>query len=71
MTPSGAYRHAHVAQGPFFHPKMPCVITVISQESSIILGLSMTIRGFRFRIIGYDNNVLKLRIYGFTVVSCV
>ena len=21
MTPSGAYRHAHVAQGPFFHPK--------------------------------------------------
>ena len=20
MTPSGAYRHAHVAQGPFFHP---------------------------------------------------
>ena len=21
MSPSGAYRHAHVAQGPFFHPK--------------------------------------------------
>ena len=21
MTPSAAYRHAHVAQGPFFHPK--------------------------------------------------
>ena len=21
MTPSEAYRHAHVAQGPFFHPK--------------------------------------------------
>ena len=21
MTPSGAYRHAHVAQDPFFHPK--------------------------------------------------
>ena len=21
MTPSGAYKHAHVAQGPFFHPK--------------------------------------------------
>ena len=21
MAPSGAYRHAHVAQGPFFHPK--------------------------------------------------
>ena len=21
MTPSGAYRHAHVAQGPFSHPK--------------------------------------------------
>ena len=21
MTPSGPYRHAHVAQGPFFHPK--------------------------------------------------
>ena len=21
MTPSGAYRHAHVAHGPFFHPK--------------------------------------------------
>ena len=21
MTPSGAYRHAHVAQGPFFNPK--------------------------------------------------
>ena len=21
MTPSGAYRHAHVAQGQFFHPK--------------------------------------------------
>ena len=21
MTPSGAYRQAHVAQGPFFHPK--------------------------------------------------
>ena len=21
MTPSGAYRHAHAAQGPFFHPK--------------------------------------------------
>ena len=21
MTPSGAYRHAHVGQGPFFHPK--------------------------------------------------
>ena len=21
MTPSGAYRHAHVAQGPLFHPK--------------------------------------------------
>ena len=21
MTPSGAYRHAHVAQGPFFQPK--------------------------------------------------
>ena len=21
MTPSGVYRHAHVAQGPFFHPK--------------------------------------------------
>ena len=21
MTPSGAYRHEHVAQGPFFHPK--------------------------------------------------
>ena len=21
MTPSGAYRHAHVAQGPFFHLK--------------------------------------------------
>ena len=21
MTPSGAYRHAHVAQGPFFYPK--------------------------------------------------
>ena len=21
MTPSGAYRHAHVAQGPFFHSK--------------------------------------------------
>ena len=21
LTPSGAYRHAHVAQGPFFHPK--------------------------------------------------
>ena len=21
MTPSGAYRHAHEAQGPFFHPK--------------------------------------------------
>ena len=21
MTPSGAYRHSHVAQGPFFHPK--------------------------------------------------
>ena len=21
MTPSGAFRHAHVAQGPFFHPK--------------------------------------------------
>ena len=21
MTPSGAYRHAHVAQGSFFHPK--------------------------------------------------
>ena len=21
MTPSGADRHAHVAQGPFFHPK--------------------------------------------------
>ena len=21
MTPYGAYRHAHVAQGPFFHPK--------------------------------------------------
>ena len=21
MTPSGAYRHVHVAQGPFFHPK--------------------------------------------------
>ena len=21
MTPCGAYRHAHVAQGPFFHPK--------------------------------------------------
>ena len=21
MTPSGAYRHAHVTQGPFFHPK--------------------------------------------------
>ena len=21
MTPSGAYIHAHVAQGPFFHPK--------------------------------------------------
>ena len=21
MTPSGAYRYAHVAQGPFFHPK--------------------------------------------------
>ena len=21
MTPSGANRHAHVAQGPFFHPK--------------------------------------------------
>ena len=20
MTPSGAYRHAHVAKGPFFHP---------------------------------------------------
>ena len=32
MTPSGAYRHANVAQGPFFHRSMPCVITVISQE---------------------------------------
>ena len=32
MTPSGAYRHAHAAQGPFFHRRMPCVITVISQE---------------------------------------
>ena len=21
MTPSGAYRHVHVAQCPFFHPK--------------------------------------------------
>ena len=21
MTPSGAFRNAHVAQGPFFHPK--------------------------------------------------
>ena len=21
MTTSGAYRHAHFAQGPFFHPK--------------------------------------------------
>ena len=21
MTPSGAYRHAHVEPGPFFHPK--------------------------------------------------
>ena len=21
MTPSGTYRHTHVAQGPFFHPK--------------------------------------------------
>ena len=21
MTPSGVYRHAHAAQGPFFHPK--------------------------------------------------
>ena len=21
MTPTGAYRHAHAAQGPFFHPK--------------------------------------------------
>ena len=21
MTPSGAYRHAHVVQGPFFHSK--------------------------------------------------
>ena len=21
MTPSGAFRHVHVAQGPFFHPK--------------------------------------------------
>ena len=21
MTPSGAYRHANVVQGPFFHPK--------------------------------------------------
>ena len=21
MTPSGAHRHAHVAQGLFFHPK--------------------------------------------------
>ena len=29
-TPSGAYRHAHVAQGPFCHPKD--AITVISQD---------------------------------------
>ena len=21
MTPSGAYRYAHMAKGPFFHPK--------------------------------------------------
>ena len=32
MTLSGAYRPAHAAQGPFFHRRMPCVITVISQE---------------------------------------
>ena len=32
MTPSGAYRHAHVAQGSFFHRRMPCVMTVVSQE---------------------------------------
>ena len=32
MTPFGAYRHAHVAQGSFFHRRMPCVITVVSQE---------------------------------------
>ena len=31
MTPSGAYRHAHVAQGPSSTRMIPCVITVISQ----------------------------------------
>ena len=32
MTPSWAYRHAHVAQARSSTRRMPCVITVISQE---------------------------------------
>ena len=72
MTPSGAYRHAHAAQGPFFHPKgchMSGAWTTFVLDKSegftqaVVEGLNDSIRTYVWSIVGAQaqtrSNILK------------